>query len=196
MYIEYEATFTHVDKDDIRKRLEKIGAQLIRPEYMQRRLVFNLPKGHEIKGGWARVRDEGDKITMSIKIVDGDTITDQKEVCLTIDDFEQGRSFMKLMGASEKAYQETRRELWKIGDVEVTIDEWPFLEPYIEVEGTSEASVRDVSEKLGYAWNHARFCAVGTLYAEKYNFEEDVINNQTPKIVFDMENPFLNKAPK
>jgi hypothetical protein len=30
------------------------------------------------------------------------------------------------------------------------IDEWPFLEPFIEVEGGSELGVRQVSEKLGF----------------------------------------------
>jgi adenylate cyclase class 2 len=190
MNIEYEATFTSIDKQDMRERLKDAGAQRMRPEFLQKRVVFHLPKGHEITGGWARVRDEGDKITMSVKIVDGNAITDQKEVCLTIDDFHQGRTLLNMMGAQEKAYQETKRELWELDGVEVTIDEWPFLEPFVEVEGGSEEAVRSVAEKLGFAWEYARFCAVGTLYAEKYGLEEDVINNQTPKIVFDMENPF------
>ena len=191
MEIEYEATFVKVDKDDIRAKLKNAGAKLERPEFMQRRVVFNLPKGHEIKGAWARVRDEGDKITMSVKIVDGEKITDQKETCITIDDFERGRMILKTMGADEKAYQETKRELWKLDDVEITLDEWPFLEPYVEVEGSSEEAVRAVAKKLGFKWAKARFCAVGTLYAEKYDFDETVINNETPKIVFGMENPFI-----
>lgn len=190
MDIEYEATFTAINKDDMRFRLQKAGARLVRPEYMQKRVVFNLPEGNSLKNAWARVRDEGDKVTMSVKVVDGDKITNQKETCVTINDFEQGRTLLAVLGCGEKSYQETKRELWTMGDVEITLDEWPFLEPYVEVEGRSEEDVRRVAEKLGFEWEKARFCAVGTLYAEKYGIPEDKINNQTSKIVFDMENPF------
>ena len=50
MQIEYEATFTNIDKDDIRQRLKKVGAKLSQPEFLQKRAVFYLPKGHEIEG--------------------------------------------------------------------------------------------------------------------------------------------------
>jgi len=191
MEIEYEATFVNIDKDEIRAKLKNAGAHLERAEFLQKRAVFHLPSGHEIKGGWARVRDEGDKITMSVKIIDGDKITDQKEICLTIDNFNEGVTLLKTIGCEEKAYQETKRELWKMGGVEVTIDEWPFLEPLVEIEGKDEKTVRDVSEKLGFDWPSARFCCSGTLFAEKYHFNEDVFNNQTPKLIFEMDNPFL-----
>jgi adenylate cyclase class 2 len=65
MNIEYEATFVDIDKKEVRNRLRKAGAELIRPEFLQKRVVFHLPKSHEIKGGWLRVRDEGERITMS-----------------------------------------------------------------------------------------------------------------------------------
>lgn len=43
MKIEYEATFINVNKDNIRDRLQKAGASLIKPEFLQRRVVFELP---------------------------------------------------------------------------------------------------------------------------------------------------------
>ncbi len=70
MDIEYEATFPNIDKKEVREKLKKVGAKLVKPEFMQRRFVFHLPKSYEIKGGWLRVREEGDKITMTLKIVD------------------------------------------------------------------------------------------------------------------------------
>lgn len=193
MQIEYEATFTNIDKDEMRAHLRKAGAILERPEFLQRRKTFNFPKGNEVNGGWARVRDEGNKITMSIKIVDGDKIENQKEICITIGDFEQGAALLKTVGCVEKAYQETKRELWKLDGVEVTIDEWPFLESFVEIDGESEEVVHSVAEKLGFDWDVARFCSVAPLYAEKYGISEDTVNNHTPKIVFDCENPFLKK---
>ena len=59
--VEYEATFTNIDKNTVRELLRSAGAKLVRAEFLQRRSVFHLPSGHEISGGWLRVRDEGDR---------------------------------------------------------------------------------------------------------------------------------------
>ncbi|MEK9131227.1 MAG: CYTH domain-containing protein, partial [Patescibacteria group bacterium] len=142
MKIEYEATFTEVDVEWVRGRLKTVGAALVKPNFLQKRVVFNFPKGNEVKGGWARVRDEGDKVTMSVKIVDGDKITDQKEAQIVVDDFDGAVSLLTMVGCIPKAYQETRRELWTLDGVEITIDEWPFLPPFVEIEGASEEVVK------------------------------------------------------
>ncbi len=191
MYTEFEATFTNIEKSKARELLKKANAKLIRPEFMQKRAVFNLPKGHEIKGGWLRVRDEGDKITMSLKIIDGTKIEDQKEIQLKVDDFSEAVTLLTTIGCEKKAFQETKRELWELDNTEVTIDEWPFLEPFIEIEGKSENDVKNASEKLGLDYSKAKFCAVDELYSEKYGITEDRINNHTPEILFGGKNPFI-----
>ncbi len=191
MQIEYEATFAKIDKDEVGKKLHSVGATLEKEEFLQKRSVFHLPEGNHLPGGWMRVRDEGDKITMSVKVVDGDEIHHQKESCLVVDCFEEAETFLQTIGCKRKAYQETLRELWLLDDVEVTVDTWPFLEPFIEIEGPSEESVRAAAEKLGVDWSKAIFGAVDVLYSEKYGVTKDQINNETPEILFNMKNPFL-----
>ncbi|MFH1968486.1 MAG: CYTH domain-containing protein [bacterium] len=191
MAIEYEATFLDINKDEMRETLEKAGAKLVKPEFMQKRVVFNLPAGHNKEHVWLRVRDEQDKITMSYKETGTKKIEDQKEISLVINDFESGAEFLKLIGCERKAYQETKREIWELDDVEICIDTWPFLEPFVEVEGKSEKEVKAVSEKLGFDYSKALFCATTQIYSKKYNIPFEVINNGIPKITFDMENPFL-----
>lgn len=193
METEYEATFPNVDKEYIRKILKNVGAKLVKPEFMQKRSVFLLPSGHEIKGGWLRVRDEADKITMSLKVVNGTRITDQKELCLKIDNFKDAEELLERIGCKKKAYQESKRELWTMLGVEVTIDEWPFLEPYIEIEGKSESDVKKAAKRLGFDYKDALFCSVDTLYKMRYGITEDLINNKIPRIVFSGRNPFINK---
>lgn len=194
MEIEYEATFENIDKDTIRAKLKASGAELLRLEYMQKRIVFNLPEGHEQAGGWLRVRDEGDKITMSLKIVDGSSIEDQKELLLNIDNFETGVLFLESIGCKRKAFQESTRELWQLNSVDITIDEWPFLEPFVEVEGKSEMDVKNVSEILGFDYSTALFDSVDKQYSLKYGITKDAINQRTPEILFGMENPFINRV--
>jgi len=192
MKIEYEATFPNVDKDEIRERLKKAGAALERPEFLQKRIPLNLPPGNEIPGGFLRVRDEGDKITMTLKIVDGEKISDQKEIILTVDSFDEAVNFLRALGCTDKSYQETKREIWQLDGVEIMIDEWPFLEPLVEIEGLSEDAVKKVSEKLGFDYAKAMFCTVDKIYAKQYNIPISRINKGTPKLTFNMKNPFEN----
>lgn len=190
MNTEYEAKFTKVNKTKVRTSLKKLGAKLVRAEFFQKRVAFNLPK-KSVKKGYLRVRDEGNKITMSLKFVNGKKIEDQKEILLNVDNFENAIEFLKSIGCNQKAFQETKRELWSLDDVDITIDEWPFLEPFVEIEGKSEETVKVVSQKLGFDYKKAVFGAVDTLYNQKYGTPKDIINNHTPEITFSSKNPFI-----
>ncbi|MGB2791539.1 MAG: CYTH domain-containing protein, partial [Candidatus Moraniibacteriota bacterium] len=191
MNIEYEATFTNIEKDDIRERLKTAGAVLVRPEYLQRRIPFFLPNKEDAENSWLRVRDEGDKVTLSLKTIDGKNIENQKELCLEVNSFNDAVELLESIGCVRKSYQESKRELWTLDGVEIALDEWPFLEPFVEVEGKSEDSVRAVSEKLGFDYSKALFCAVGDLYVLKYGIHPDKINT-LDKLIFDMPNPFVS----
>jgi len=193
MQIEYEATFPNINKDEVREKLKSVGAKLIKPEFMQKRVVFNLPKGHEVYGAWMRVRDEGDKITMSYKIVDNRQdrkIENQKEICLTVNSFADAEEILNSIGCEKKSYQESRREMWDLDGVEIDIDEWPFLEPYLEIESDGEERVKKVAEKLGFDYQKALFCSVDTLFKIKYGVPEEIINNSISEITFEGKNPF------
>ena len=190
MDVEFEATFANIDKNETRTKLVKAGGQLIKPEFLQMRSVFSLPKGNEIPGAWLRVRNESDKVTMSLKIVNGSKIEDQKEIYLVVNNAKAAEEFLETLGCKRKAFQESKRELWKLDDVEVTLDEWPFLEPFVEIEGKSEKSVKKACKKLNFNYEQAIFGAVDVLYAKKYNISKEQINEKTPLIKFNSKNPF------
>lgn len=183
MQIEFEATFTGVQKDEVRKVLTKAGATLVRKESLMRRTVFNPPI--HIPGGWMRVRDEGDAITMSLKVVQGTAIEDQKEIMVTVDDFDRAGEFLTAIGAEKKAYQETLREMWTLNGAEVTIDTWPGLRPFVEIEAHDEETVQNVSAVLGFKYADAKFCEVSTVYFEELGIPPDIMKNHTPIITFD-----------
>jgi adenylate cyclase class 2 len=189
MQIEYEATFLDINKNEIRKQLKKIGAKLVKPEFLQKRYAFDLPSGYD-GHRWARVRDEQDKITMSFKDIDGNKIENQKEINLIIDDFEKGVEFLEAIGCIKKSYQENKREIWVLDNIEICIDEWPFIEPFVEIEGKSEQNVKNVSEKLGFDYSKAMFGSTSLIIHNKYGISFDTIDH-IPKITFNMENPFL-----
>jgi len=192
--VEYEATFCDINVDGMREKIKGLNGKLLKPMFDQKRTVFNFPKGHEIKGGWLRVRDESDRITMTLKIMESNgSIEGQKEIELIVNNYENAVKLLKTIGAEEKAVQETKRELWELDGVELMIDLWPFLEPIIEIEGKNETEVRAVAEKLGFHWGDAIFDSIDRVYSKKYAISTDRINNHTPRITFDMENPFVGE---
>jgi len=192
MNIEYEATFADIDKREIRQKLKSIGAELIKEEFLQKRSTWHVPKECKIAKSWLRVRDEDDKITLTFKSVgDGFDIEGQKEVELEVDNYKQAELFLKTIGCKKKSYQETKREIWKLDDVEIMIDEWPFLEPLVEIEGKNEEVVKNVSKKMGFDYNKAIFDCVSVLYSEKYGVPEDFVNHEVERIVFEEKNPFI-----
>jgi adenylate cyclase class 2 len=65
METEYEAKFLDIDKDEVRSRLAAAGTTLERPEFLQKRWVFELPAEKRSQYNFMRVRDEGGTITMT-----------------------------------------------------------------------------------------------------------------------------------
>jgi len=188
---EIEAKFLNIDKEKLREKLKSTGAKLVKAETLFKRAVFYLPKGHEIEGGWLRVRDEGDKITMSLKATVNGSIDNQKETMVVVDNYNNARQLLTDIGCTEKAYQETKREVWELNNVEITIDEWPYLEPYTEIEGASEEEIKKVAELLGFDYSQAVFGSADQVIGSKYNIPEDAVNNEISRIVFDEPNPYL-----
>ncbi len=194
MFIEYEATFINIDKDEMRERLTKAGAKLVRAEFLQKRVTFDPPVGHQKFGAFLRVRDEGDKITLARKEIGTAGIADQKETCVNVSNFDDTVEILKDTGCIPRSYEETKRELWNLDGLEVTIDEFPFLEPFVEVEGKSEEEVRAGSEKLDFEWSTAKFCTPGTLFREKYGKGPMDLAKETGTMIeltFTVKNPFI-----
>lgn len=183
---EVEAQFLDIDKKEIRKKLKEIGAKLIKPEVLMRRVVFDTgPKT------FARVRDEGEgKIVMTYKnVADKNSILGTKEVNVTIDNYENGILLLKACGLTPKAEQESYRETWTINNTEICIDTWPWIPTFIEIEGPTEKSVWDTAEKLGLAKEKAKFGSVDSTYRHYHGIDEDTVNFHTPKILFNMDPP-------
>lgn len=173
---EIEARFLDVDIEKMRETLKETGGVMIHPERLMRRQLFDFKdKRLAAVGGWVRIREEGDKITMSYKQITDQTINGIKEAQLVIDNAEQGRNFLEALGVCVKGAQENKRETWNVDDCEVVIDSWPWVPTCIEVEGPNEETVRRVAEKLGYSWDQALFGAIEPLYMAYYDVSAEEV---------------------
>jgi adenylate cyclase class 2 len=178
LQIEFEAKFLDIDKDKLRALLKKKGAKLVHKERLMRRNVFDYPDHRlEKKGGWIRVRDEGDKITLSYKQLIDRTVEGTKEIFVNVSDFDAATKLLLEIGLCKDAYQETKREKWIFNNTEVTIDTWPWIPTFVEIDGSSEEQIKSVANKLNLDWTKALHGSVETAYQNYYDVSEQEVDS-------------------
>lgn len=167
MQTEIEAKFIQIDHDAIRQQLKSLGGVCNQPMRLMRRIVF-VNEALTSRYGWLRVRDEGDKTTLSYKQRDNLDIHGTKEIETAVEDFEAAVQIIRQTGDWSESYQESKRETWRLGEVEVVLDEWPWLDPLIEIEGPSAELVEAVAIKLGFDMKDAVYGSVMSAYRRQY----------------------------
>ena len=191
MKAEIEAKFLNVDKENIRKLLKNIGAELVAPERLMNRAVFDGKR----KSEYYRVRNEGSQITMSFKREEKRSIEGMKEICLTVDNYDNAVEFLTSLAGKPKALQETYRESWVKDGVEIDIDTWPWIPSFIEIEGKSAEAVEEIADKLGLKMVDAKYGSVGIAYRQVFDVTDEDINDM-PEIKFTNIPEWLEKRRK
>ena len=194
MNIEIEAKFVNINRDQIRILLKELGATLEQPERLMRRVVIHTPE-MTAKNAFLRVRDEGYRTTITYKQFDANTVDGTKELEVETSSFNTTNDLLAAVGLVYDTYQETKRENWRLGDVEIMIDEWPWIPPFLEIEGESEEALKDTAKKLGFDWSEALFGGVANVYQKHYPHVtgefHHIINQEWPSIRFDDPIPEL-----
>ncbi len=148
---EIEVTFLEIDLDDIRSKLEALGAKSLGAHQTKRKLFDFSGLPLEKNNSWLRLRDNGNKTTLTYKKWMEDGLMKETEV--VVSDFDTIADILLAIGMIVKRYEENKREKWTLGDITFDIDSWPLIPTYIEIEGPSLDIIQEVSEKLGFDWN-------------------------------------------
>ena len=147
MHTEYEVRILEIDVDNIKKKLEEVGATF-EWDRVQKRYVYDfIPK---VDSKWIRLRTNGIKTTLTIKDLVTSKIDGTRELEIEVDDFLNTNKILEELGYTPRNYQENRRIQYKLDGVEIDIDSWPIIPTYLEIEGSSEEEVYKIVEKLGY----------------------------------------------
>lgn len=196
MHTELEAKWLNINIADMRARLTAAGATLVVPERLMVRAVFDYAdKRLEKIGGWVRVRNEGDKVTLSYKQLNDRTLHGTKEVTVVVDDFDTTCAFLKAIELEQNSFQETKRESWKIGDTEIELDTWPWIPSFVEIEAKSEDALQSAAKALRLDYAQALHGSVETAYQAVYDITEEAIDN-CPEIRFGAVPDWLESARK
>lgn len=187
MKTEYEVVFTNIDVEKTIEKIKSLGWELIKENTLMRRVVFETPENK--RWSYIRVRDEWDKITTTYKEEKSWNldITSVRELETTVWSFEQMIAIYKKLWLKQKAYQETYREVWEIdSEIELMIDLWPGLKPYIEIEWENEEIVKKYSKLLWFDYDSWVFWSCFQIYEKELWLYYDYINS-LKEITF--ENP-------
>lgn len=180
MNLEIEATFLEVDKEKIRHQLKQLGGKLIQPEVLMRRIVFDLHSNH----AFARVRDEGNRIVLTYKNHHNNTLTGTEEINVEVSNYDDTIAILKACGLRAKSDEDSYRETWELNGAEITIDTWPWIPAYIEIEGPSTESVTTIANQLGYDIQDGVIGSVDAVYKLYYDVTSEYINQQLSAIKF------------
>ncbi len=182
MQEEIEYKFIIQSKDAVRERLAQLGAHKVYPEKLMRMQLFDYANKQEMnkKGQykWWRVRDEGHRITVTLKEIfdDGETRDDHtKELEIEVNDYDKACQMLIETGLVQTVDQEKYREQWQIDGIEVTLDTWPALPTFIEIEGKNETEMRTLATKLGLNMQKVILGSVDYVYERVYNVTPDAI---------------------
>lgn len=167
MKTEIEVKFLNVDIDTMRDTLKSAGARLEQPMRLMKRALVETDEMRS-RHAFYRIRDEGDKVTLTFKQFTENSLTGAKEHEITVSDFDTTVAILAEAGLHYHTFQESKRETWKYKDVEVVIDEWPWINSYIEIEGGSEKAVKSAAAELGFDWKDAVFGSVDVIYNLEY----------------------------
>jgi len=182
---EIEAKFININKSNLIKKLEALGAVKVFDERLLKRYLYSIP--FQRNKALVRIRDEQDKITMSYKCMRSISLSGMEEVELIINDLEIAREFLAQVGLKEVGYRENKRMRYVLKDqkIEFDIDTWPGLNPLLEIESDSEEKVKWASKELGFVWSKVLYGTVGLVYTKVYNISEDWIINDCKLLTFE-----------
>lgn len=152
--LEVEVKFLVADLAALRRRLLEAGAQQVKPRLYERNVRFDDERqGLLRKGQLLRLRqDDGARLTFKGMAAD-DAQSEAKvreELEVTVDDFEMAATILQRLGFRAEQVYEKYRETFRLGAVEVVLDELPFGD-FVELEG-DEPAIRRAASRLNLPW--------------------------------------------
>lgn len=152
---EVETKILEVDPQDVKRRLEELGAKRV----LDTKLAVDWygPKGLSHRGDdpwFLRVRSYSDGrhevtwkgISKQFKVARG-----HQEINFFVADPKQMGAILEAMGLEHYACQEKFRQSWALENWRFDLDRYPGMPPYLEIEGRSQTGIVKAIAKLDLA---------------------------------------------
>ncbi|MAT41441.1 MAG: class IV adenylate cyclase [Anaerolineaceae bacterium] len=151
--IEVKFYIRHIDQ--IKKKLETIGAVLEKPRVFESNLRFDYPDG--ILSANKQVlrlrRDTENTITYKGPAQINQPVSVREEIEIEVDDFERAKHLLEALGYEVYMEYEKYRTTYAYQDVLIVVDELP-IGNFIEIEGPHVSAIHIMTELLGLHWEN------------------------------------------
>lgn len=175
MSVEIEAKFLQQNHVSIRQKLQTLGAVCEHPMSIMHRTVFDFPDRRlQKEGAWVRLREElNGSIELTLKRTKHMDLTGTHETVVGVNNYEDAKNFVISLGLEIKGEQESKREVWRLDETEIMLDEWPWVQTFIEIEAPTQGAVRTMAKQLGLDWSQATFGGVTPVYLAEYDLTKE-----------------------
>lgn len=166
MITEYETKVLEINIEETRNKLVELWAKFER-EFLMKRWVFimNIESNE-----WIRLRDFWDRYELSYKKSGSWKIGETQEILTHVEDFEKMAEILNKMNFKEKYYQEDKKIIYTLDNIEFCIDSWPKIPTFLEVESDSKENVDKWLKLLWLEWKDVGDFSYIKLY-EKYGLD-------------------------
>lgn len=149
---EIEAKILEIDPEELRGKLEKIGAIKVFEEQVKSEF-YDFEDGRIEENGQIRLRTIGDRSFVTRKIdVDDERAKVKEEIEFDVEDPDEVRKFLKSIGLEKIENGEKKRAKWHKNSMEYVIDWYHGIPPLLEIEASSHQKLEESFEELGFSF--------------------------------------------
>lgn len=161
MKTEIECRMLECDVDQFIEKLRSNNAKFV-GDWLQIRNCYDFTPIRE--NSWIRLRTNGIETTLTIKEINNSDIDGTKECEIVVSDFDTADEMLNKLGYVARSRQENRRIQYILDGVEIDVDFWPLIPPYVEFEAKSKEDIVAVCNKLDIDFNALVTIDVSAIY--------------------------------
>ncbi len=169
---EVEVKILEVDPEQIRKKLEELGAKKT-AEGIMKATLFDTEDGKMKKANQTlRLRDWNGKTEFCFKKKGESKEFKQKEEVETfVENFDAAAKILKGLGFTKTRYYEKKRESYELENIHFEIDSYPKIPVFIEVEAPTQEEVKKGVELLGFTMDKTTSMNAVEIIEKKYGIK-------------------------
>ncbi|MGZ9163570.1 MAG: class IV adenylate cyclase [Anaerolineales bacterium] len=174
---ETEAKFYVLNLTEIERHLQDLGARLIQARVLEANIRFDLPDAslQSDRRVLRLRRDSEARLTYKGASTNEQGVLSRTEIEFIVEDFEKAKQFLEALDFQPIFYYEKYRTTYILqpseGSIHIMLDELPYGN-FVEIEGETVESIRQVSDALHLKWN----AAIGTSYSSLFKRVSQTLN--------------------
>jgi len=170
---ETEAKFYVLNLTEIEAQLQGLGARLLQSRVLETNIRFDLPDARlQSDKRVLRLRHDTEaRLTYKSASTNEQGILSRTEIEFMVEDFEKAKQFLEALDYQPIFYYEKYRTTYELDGILIMLDELPYGN-FVEVEGETIESIRQVSDALHLKWN----AAIGTSYSALFKRVSKTLN--------------------